>query len=99
MRSALRPSSVIPRDIAHYKAHLLAVRRASPSPIAALSPFFKWASPCGHARTDPTEGIKGLPRQRLRPRALSPQELRRFLRAVHRGGRFRWGEASGPGSF
>ena len=84
------PSSVIPRDIADYKAHLLTVRRASPSTVnrklAALSRFFKWAVSQGYARTDATEGVRGLRKERLKPRALSPQELRRFLRAVHRGG-------------
>ena len=87
------PSSVIPRDIADYKAHLLTVRRASPSTVnrklAALSRFFKWAVSQGYARTDATEGIRGLRKERLKPRALSPQELRRFLRAVHRGGNLR----------
>ena len=69
------------------------MKRASPSTVnrklAALSRFFKWALSQGYVRTDPTEGIRGLRRERLRPRALSPQELCRFLRAVHRGGNVR----------
>ena len=78
------PSLVIPRGIADFKGlppprkvPLSGVNRG----LAALSCSFDWALSRGYVRADPTEGIKGLGK-RLRPRALPPQELRRFLRAV-----------------
>ncbi len=87
------PSAIIPRDLADWKAFQQTVKGAKPATInqrlVAVSRFFKWATAHGHARSDPTAGVRGLRLEARRPKALDDVALRRLLRQVHQEGDLR----------
>ncbi len=83
----MAPAAILPRDIEDYKAYLQTVRAAAPRTvnrrIAALSRFFKWAAGQDLAHRDPTTGTRAVRLPPRRPRALTPKDEHRLLRAVH----------------
>lgn len=87
------PAHVITRDLRDWVAHQQTVQRSKPTTInrrlAAVSQFFKWAEAEGKVPCDLTVDVKGLPQERLRPKALDRADLRKLLRAVHRSGNLR----------
>lgn len=82
------PRAVLPADVRDYRAFLLA--RFRPATVnrrlIALRAFFRWLKARGEIPEDPTEGLPLAREVRPAPKALTPQELRRLLRAAHRGG-------------
>jgi integrase/recombinase XerD len=90
---AFDPATVVVRDVSDWIAHQQTVQKAAPATInrrlAAVSQFFKWALAEGNVSRDPTAGVEGLRRDRRRPKALEPGDLRKLLRAVHRSGNLR----------
>ena len=87
------PTSVITRDLRDWIAHQQTVEKAKPATInrrlAAVSQFYKWAVAQGIVPRDLTADVKGLRRERRRPKALEKADLRRLLRAVHQSGDLR----------
>ncbi|GAB4464034.1 MAG: tyrosine recombinase XerC [Anaerolineae bacterium] len=85
---AFDPATVVPRDVADWKAYQQTVERAAPATInqrlTALSRFFQWAVANGHARTNPTAAVKQLRIEQAAPKALDPKQTRRLLRQVER---------------
>jgi site-specific recombinase XerD len=87
------PTHVITRDLRDWVAHQQTVQRSRPATInrrlAAVSQFFKWAKAEDKVPRDLTADVKGLPQERLQPKALDRADLRKLLRAVHRSGNLR----------
>ena len=87
------PAAIIPRDVEDWKSYQQTVKKAAPTTInqrqAALSRFFKWCAARGHVRADPTVEIGGLRLEPRQPKSLPKKELRRFRRAVSKGGNLR----------
>ncbi len=84
------PDRVISRDVRDWVAYQQTVEKARPRTVGfrltALRQFFRWCRQAGLAREDPTAGIHAPRPPRNAPHALSRQEERRLLRAVHRSG-------------
>lgn len=89
----LNPKAVTAHDIRAYRQFLLKERRLKPATInrmlAALSRFFAFAQARKWTRLDPTQGIKGVRRERRTPKALDSQSLRRLLRSCYQRGSLR----------
>ncbi len=83
------PSKVIPRDVRDWLAFQQTMEKAKPATISlrrvALGRFFRWAVKQGIARTNPVEESPSIrwDRNSRKPKALSEQDVRKLLRAVH----------------
>ncbi len=87
------PARVIPRDVRDWLSYQQTVEKAKPATVnqrlTALKRFFAWAVREGHARSNPAADISGLRLPQRQPKALTEQEVRRLLRAVHAEGNAR----------
>jgi integrase/recombinase XerC len=83
-------SDLLPRDLADWQAHQQTVEKARPATInqrlTALSRFLAWANAQGYLAGSPAAGLSGIRPEARQPKSLSNNDLRRFLRAVYRGG-------------
>jgi integrase/recombinase XerC len=81
------PATILARDVRDWKAYQQSVEKSAPRTInqrlVGLSRFFAWAISTGHARVDPTIGVKYIPLQTRQPRGISAKALRKLLRTVH----------------
>lgn len=82
---------ITPMDIKDYRRYLLVQLRAKPATVnrrlAALHKLCHWAKAKGHIQDDPTEGIRGVEKERhLAPKALSRNEVHALVRATQRHG-------------
>ncbi|RDV80744.1 tyrosine-type recombinase/integrase [Ammonifex thiophilus] len=82
-------AEVTPFDVSSY-GRCLREKGRKPATVNnalnALSSFFSWAKEAGFVSSDPTEGVRQVPEDRLAPRWLGRRELGRFLRAVQKHG-------------
>lgn len=89
----LDPKAVTAHDTRAYRQFLLKERRLKPATInrmlAALSRFFAFAQARKWTRLDPTQGVKGVRRERRTPKALDSRSLRKLLRSCYQRGRVR----------
>jgi site-specific recombinase XerD len=87
------PATIIARDVRDWKAYQQSVEKAAPRTVnqrlVGLARFFVWAISTGHARADPTEGVKYIPLPTRQPRSIPAEALRKLLRTVHRSGHLR----------
>ncbi len=88
-----QPATIIPRDIRDWMSYQRQVERAAPSTVnqrlVALSRFFAWAAGQGWISVNPTADISHIKLGTRKPTALSTKQVRRLLRTVHSGGRWR----------
>jgi site-specific recombinase XerD len=87
------PQAVLGRDVRAWQSHQQRLEGAAPSTVnqrlVAVSSYFKWALGQNLIRHNPCQDLKTL---RLPPRqakGLNPRDVRRLLRAVHKGGDLR----------
>ena len=87
------PARIIGRDVRDWKAHQQTVEKAAPATInqrlVALARFFAWAVKQGLVPEDPTQDVTSIRLPQRQPQGLTPQDLRRLLRAVHGSGNVR----------
>jgi len=90
---AFAPIGITLLDLRSYKSYLMTVRQFKPATVnrrlAALSKYCRWAKATGLLKEDPTAEVKGVSQVKAAPKALTPLELRRLLREVHKGGKAR----------
>ena len=81
------PVTIIARDVRDWKAYQQSVEKVAPRTInqrlVGLSRFFAWAISAGHARADPTVGVRSIPLPTRQPRGIPAKALRKLLRTVH----------------
>jgi site-specific recombinase XerD len=86
------PQNITTYDIAGYKEHLLSKRR-KPATInrylVSLTRFCEWAVERGLVATNPARSVKGIKEVKTAPKALTKNEVRRFLREVHKSRKLR----------
>ena len=86
---SFEPTTLIRRDIRDWKSHQQSVEKAAPRTInlrlAAASAFYQWAVTEDLVDRVPTDNVKRVPLPQRQPQSLTYQELRRLLRAVHKG--------------
>ena len=85
------PTAITPMDLKDYRRHLLVQLRAKPATVnrrlAALHRLCRWARAKGLIQDDPSEGIRGVEKERrLAPKALSRNQVHALLRATQRHG-------------
>ena len=85
-----KPEAITPIDVGEYKSYLQTVKGFKPSTInrrlAAIKRLCRWARTQGLIEENPTSEIKGVPRTRTAPKALSRREAARLVRMAQRHG-------------
>ena len=86
------PQNITTYDVSGYKEHLLA-KGCKPATVnrylASLTKFCEWAVEKELISSNPVRKIKGIKEVKTAPKALTKNDLRRFLREVHKGGKLR----------
>jgi len=86
------PPNITTYDVTGYKEHLLSKGR-KPATInrylASLTRFCEWAVERGLIASNPVRSIKGIKEAKTAPKALTKNEVRRFLREVHKSRKLR----------
>ena len=87
----LSPEAITPIDVRDYKRYLMTVAKAKPATVnrrlAALRRLCRWAKAERLIEEDPSEGIRGVERERrLAPQSLDRKEVHALVRAVQRYG-------------
>jgi len=85
------PTAITPMDLKDYRRYLLVQLRAKPATVnrrlAALHRLCRWAKAKGLIQDDPSEGIKGVEKERrLAPKGLSRNQVHALLRTTLRHG-------------
>jgi len=79
--------SVTEVDVKQYASYMRTVKKLKPATVSrrirALNNFFDWLVEVKVIPSNPTLGVR-LPKERRKPKALSPQELYRLRRAVYK---------------
>jgi len=91
-RDDFLPQNITTYDVSGYKEHLLA-KGCKPATVnrylASLTKFCEWAVEKELISSNPVRKIKGIKEVKTAPKALTKNDLRRFLREVHKGGKLR----------
>jgi len=85
------PALITPMDIKDYRRCMMVQKQAKPATVnrrlAALHRLCRWAKGKGLVEDDPTEGIKGVEKERLlAPKALTRNQAHALIRTVERHG-------------
>jgi len=87
---ALRPEAITPIDVWQYKSYLQTVKGFKPATInrrlAAIKRLCRWARTQELIEENPAEEVKGVPRARTAPKALSRREAAHLVRMAQRHG-------------
>jgi len=84
----LSPDNLTPTDVRQYRQYMLTVEKAMPASVnrrlAALRAYAAWAKDTGKIETNPVNGVKSAPKQKMAPRWLAKREQMKLMQAVER---------------
>jgi len=87
---AFKPEAIMPIDIGQYKSYLQTVKGFKPATVnrrlAAIKRLCRWARSQSLIEENPAAEIKGVPRQRTAPKALTRREAAHLVRMAQRHG-------------
>ena len=85
-----KPGAITPIDVGEYKSYLQTVKGFKPATInrrlAAIKRLCRWARTQGLIEENPASEIKGVPRARTAPKALTRREAAHLVRMAQRHG-------------